>query len=73
MSLAKTTATCPFCKETIHPQAVKCKHCQSDLSAAKEKKRSYFAQYNTFRFGFLAGVLFAVVMAILLYVQFYMK
>lgn len=71
MSLAKTTATCPFCKEVIHPQAVKCKHCQSELVSAKKQKESFLAQYNTFRYGFLGGVIFAVVMAVLLYFQFF--
>ncbi len=71
MSLAKTTGACPYCKEPIHPQAVKCKHCQSDLTAAKKQKRSYFARFNNFRSGFLAGVLFTLVMGILLYVQFF--
>ncbi len=27
---------CKFCAEDIQDQAVKCKHCQSDLSKAKE-------------------------------------
>ncbi len=71
MSLAKTAGACPYCKEPIHPQAVKCKHCQSDLSAAKKSKSSRFTKYLTFRNGFLTGVIFSIVMAILLYVQFF--
>ncbi len=27
---------CKFCAEDVQDEAVKCKHCQSDLSAAKE-------------------------------------
>jgi hypothetical protein len=27
------TRSCPYCCEDIHPQAIKCKHCSSDLSA----------------------------------------
>lgn len=71
MSIAKTVGACPYCKEPIHPQAVKCKHCQSDLSEAKKKKRSFFAPYNTFRYGFLTGVLFALIMGLLVYLQFF--
>src|SRR3989339_2122375 len=30
---------CPFCAEEIQPKAIKCKHCQSDLFAHKEKEK----------------------------------
>lgn len=71
MSIAKTVGACPYCKEPIHPQAVKCKHCQSDLAESKKKKRFFFAPYNTFRYGFLAGVMFALIMVLLAYLQFF--
>jgi predicted amidophosphoribosyltransferase len=71
MSLAKTAGVCPYCKEPIHPQAVKCKHCQSDLSATKKSTRAAFTKHLTFRNGFLTGVVFSIVMAVLAYFQFF--
>ncbi len=70
MSLAKTTATCPFCRETIAAGATRCKHCQSDLGAAKRAKTGIFSRYNSFRYGFLAGVVFTGILIILIYFQF---
>lgn len=71
MTLAKTLGTCPYCKEPIHPQATKCKHCQSELISAASRKPSFFSRYNTFRYGFLTGIVFMVVLMILTYLQFY--
>lgn len=71
MSVAKPTGTCPYCKETIHPAATKCKHCQSDLSAVKKQKTSVVAKYNTFRYGFATGCAFTVALLILAYFQFF--
>lgn len=73
MSVAKTMTVCPFCKEPIAAGATRCKHCQSDLAAAPKKKKSLFAKYNTFRFGFLTGILFTITLGILVYVQFFRK
>jgi ribosomal protein L37AE/L43A len=73
MSVAKTMTVCPFCKEPIAVGATKCKHCQSDLTAAAKKKKSIFAKYNTFRFGFLTGILFTITLGILVYMQFFRK
>ena len=71
MSVAKVPATCPFCKETILEGATKCKHCQSDLSELKKKKKSYFSRYNTFKHGFLTGLGIVVVLELVIYFRFF--
>jgi hypothetical protein len=37
METKKTTSDCPFCKEEIKSDAIKCKHCGSKLNASKPK------------------------------------
>ncbi len=69
MSVVKENQKCPFCKETIAAGATICRHCHSKLSEVRAQK-SFFARYNTFRFGFLVGVLFALAIAVLFYLQF---
>ena len=69
MSVARETIRCPFCKETILTGATRCKHCHADLGS-KRKRPSPLANLNTFRTGFLSGVLFALIVAVLLYYQF---
>ncbi len=71
MSVAKVSATCPFCKESILEGATKCKHCQSDLSELKRKKKSYFARFNTFKFGFLFGLILVTVLELVIYFRFF--
>ncbi|MBU0984642.1 MAG: hypothetical protein KKA42_12270 [candidate division Zixibacteria bacterium] len=71
MSVAKTTTKCPFCKEVIAVGATRCKHCHADLTGDKKKKAGAFADLNTFRTGFLTGVLFSVILAVLAYLQFF--
>lgn len=71
MSVAKSLTACPYCKEPIAAGATKCKHCQSDLAAASKKKKSLFARYDTFRLGFVAGIVFTIVVGILIYIQFF--
>lgn len=73
MSVAKTMTVCPYCKEPIATGATRCKHCQSDLAAVAKKKRSVFAKYNTFRFGFLTGIIFTITLGLLVYLQFFRK
>ncbi|MEW5794971.1 MAG: hypothetical protein AB1772_01295 [Candidatus Zixiibacteriota bacterium] len=71
MSLAKETTKCPYCKEPIASGAVRCKHCHADLAARSEKKKSLFAGLDTFRTGFLCGIAFSLVIAVLAYFQFF--
>ena len=72
MSVAKPLKKCPFCREPIAADAVRCKHCQADLagSVSQETRRSPLSRLNTFRAGFLSGLLFAVVMAVVVYIHF---
>ena len=69
MSVVKQTTVCPYCKEQIAAGATRCKHCQAELGKP-EAKKSWFAKYNTFRMGFLTGVLFTVVLIVLGYLTF---
>jgi glutaredoxin len=34
MELKEEEKQCPFCKKTIHKDAIKCPYCQADLSTA---------------------------------------
>jgi len=70
MTVARATARCPYCRESIHPSATRCKHCHADLTSQK-KTRSPLAGLNNFRTGFLTGVLFSIVLGILFYLQFF--
>jgi hypothetical protein len=70
MAVAKEMVRCPYCREPIAAEASRCKHCHGDLGGANKKKSSLFASLNTFRSGFLCGILFALVLAILAYFQF---
>jgi hypothetical protein len=71
MSIAKAIEKCPFCKEPIISGAVRCKHCHADLKPVGTKKPSRLAKLNTFRVGFVSGLVFSIVLAILYYLQFY--
>ena len=71
MTLAKQLTACPYCKEPIATGATRCKHCQADLiKADAAKNKSRFAKHNNFRMGFLVGVIFSIVLAILAWFQF---
>jgi hypothetical protein len=69
MSLAKETKRCPFCREVINVAAVRCKHCHADLTKQGKKKSGFFSRMNTFRTGFLSGILLSLIIAIVLFFQ----
>ncbi|MDX9858336.1 MAG: hypothetical protein RBT76_11130 [candidate division Zixibacteria bacterium] len=69
MSLVKETKRCPYCQEAISVTAIRCKHCHADLSGPAKSSINRSARYNTFRFGFVAGLLFSVMIAILGYLH----
>ncbi len=49
--------------------ATRCKHCQADLKA-KSNRKSLLGKYKTFRVGFLAGILFSVLVWLLIWAHF---
>lgn len=69
MTVAKLMVKCPFCREPIIAGATKCKHCQSDLSGVSSPKNSLFSKLNTFRSGFLTGILFTLALTVLMYLH----
>ena len=71
MSLAKEITKCPYCKEPIAAGAIRCKHCHADLVKRDDKKGSRLAKHDTFRIGFLCGIIFAIVIFVLGYIQFF--
>ncbi len=71
MALAtKPLTKCPFCKEQILEGAIKCKHCHSELKALEKEEPGFFSRLNTFRNGFIAGVVFMLVLVILAWKHF---
>jgi hypothetical protein len=71
MSVAQQTARCPYCREPIAVGAVRCKHCHADLAGGGRRRISRLAPLNTFRTGFLTGLLFSLILAVLVYFQFF--
>ena len=69
MSLAKETKRCPFCQEQISATAIRCKHCHADLSGPEKQSKNRLGKYDNFRVGFISGIIFSAVMAILAYLQ----
>ena len=55
----------------INAAATRCKHCHADLGAAAPGRRNPLKQFDTFKTGFLSGLLFALLIVILLYLQFW--
>ena len=70
MPVAKAVKKCPLCAEVINAAATRCKHCHADLGSAEPKRRNPLKKYDRFKTGFLAGILFSLLLAILLYLQF---
>ncbi len=73
MSLAKQLQKCPFCLEPIMAGATRCKHCQADLATARDQKKLHLKKYQTFRTGFLAGMLFSLILATLVWAHLYWR
>ncbi len=71
MSLAKESSHCPYCREPIAVGAIRCKHCHADLAGSGPQKPSPLTGLNTFRTGFLTGILFSLVITLLVYFQFF--
>ncbi len=69
MAVAKLMVRCPLCREPIVAGATKCKHCHSDLSSLSSSRNSRFQKVNTFRLGFLTGVLFTLTLVLLTYLH----
>ena len=70
MPVAKQLKKCPFCAEPINASATRCKHCHADLGGRETKKPAALKRLDSFRSGFLTGVIFCLVLAVLLYLQF---
>lgn len=69
MTLVKELRKCPYCRETIAADATRCKHCHAELPG-KKKTDHWWTGLNTFRTGFLTGVLFTLILALLVYFHF---
>lgn len=70
MAVAKVMTRCPFCKEPVVSGASICKHCRSELPVEKKGRFRPFSRLNTFRTGFLSGVVFALILVILFHYHF---
>lgn len=62
MSFGQETSRCPKCKETILVGAIICKHCQSEIKPPKTGLQTKLNKYDKFRTGFLAGILFIMIL-----------
>ncbi len=66
----KPMKACPYCKEKIREEAVKCRYCYSELPGNKSRAKRLKNALNTFRTGFLTGVVFMLLIVILFYHHF---
>jgi hypothetical protein len=73
MTVAKPLTPCPYCREPIRAGATRCRYCHADLTSYHKAKKSFLSRYNDFRHGFLAGVLFVLVILVLIYLQFFVS
>ena len=68
MSIAGQMDRCPFCREPILQGAKVCKHCHKDIPP---KKKQWLKRLDTFKFGFLMGMIFTALLVILAYIHIY--
>ena len=60
--------SCPFCKEQVNDEAIKCRYCQSmllslqgaDLKSGENSRVTYILDRDLVRFGKFAGAVLAV-------------
>ncbi len=69
MTLTQSLEKCPYCRETITAGATRCKHCHADLDDNKPRN-NVWSKYNSFRTGFLCGILFTLILFVLAYLHF---
>ena len=69
MVVPKLMSKCPFCREPIAADATRCKHCHVDLTSLSSKKGGKLSRFNTFRNGFITGVLFTLALLVLAYLH----
>lgn len=69
MAVVKPLKKCPFCCEPIAADATRCKHCQADLTGNAKSKSGRWREYNNFRVGFLSGILFSILLALLIWIN----
>ncbi|MDF1545550.1 MAG: hypothetical protein P1R58_10655 [bacterium] len=69
MSVVKLAVKCPHCKEPIIAGSTRCKHCHAEL-VSSTKKTSPLKKLDTFRAGFLSGLLFSLLIALIGWLHF---
>lgn len=68
MSYPKPPVPCPQCRELIHPEAKRCKHCHAELTIDAPKPDRLKTKLNTFRLGFITGIVLSVLLALAIYI-----